>query len=98
MSKRELIDLALLPEALRGKLRELAGLDEEEDASEDFESALSNIVSPHNDLDDLEERGIIIIDKEISKKSLAKASHRLLAMGLDPEFNDTVQIILNSPG
>ena len=97
MAKRELIDLDLLPEKLRAQLKELAGVKNEED-DEDFEAALSNLVTHHTDLDDLEDRGVIILDKEISKKTLAKATHRLLALGLDPTFNDTVQIILNSPG
>jgi ATP-dependent protease ClpP protease subunit len=98
MSKPELIDLSLLPKSLQNHLRDLAGVKDEEDDEEELADAISSALVPKTDIDDLEEHGVIVIDKEITKKTLAKASNRLLALGLDPTFNETVQIILNSPG
>ncbi len=48
--------------------------------------------------DDLSDRGIIILDKEITVESLRKASNTLYKLHFDPNFKEEVQIILNSPG
>ncbi len=49
---------------------------------------------------ELEENGIIIINSEISKESLERATARLLSLHYDQNWPDDreVQIILNSPG
>lgn len=46
----------------------------------------------------LESRGILFIDEPISKRTLANATRRLLEYHFDPDFEDEIQIILNSPG
>lgn len=46
----------------------------------------------------LSERGIILINTDIDKQSLAIATEALLEYHFDPEFQEDVQIILNSPG
>lgn len=46
----------------------------------------------------LESRGILIVDADISKASLAPAFQKLLEFYFDPTFNEDIQIILNSPG
>lgn len=56
---------------------------------------------PHmmdRDQNELESRGIILINSLISKPTLAKATKRLLLLHFNPEFQDDIQIILNSPG
>lgn len=50
------------------------------------------------DSDDLDKKGIIIINGVISSDSLARASKRLLTLHFDPNFKDDIQIIINSPG
>jgi ATP-dependent Clp protease protease subunit len=47
---------------------------------------------------ELEERGIIILDREISKQTLARASAKLLAFQFNEKWNEPIQLILNSPG
>lgn len=47
---------------------------------------------------ELEDRGIIILDREITKQTLARASAKLLSFHFDEKWNEPVQIILNSPG
>lgn len=51
-----------------------------------------------NNNNTLESRGIIIIDNAISKQTLASATRKLMEFHFDPEFEDEIQIILNSPG
>lgn len=46
----------------------------------------------------LESRGILFIDETISKQTLAGVTRKLLEYHFDPEFDDDIQIILNSPG
>lgn len=54
--------------------------------------------TPRRDQSELEERGVIIIDSDISKESLAKSFQRILILHFDEDFTDDIQIILNSPG
>ena len=82
----------LVDELVRAELRRHDDDDEEDEIDRPFPSLQK---SP---ADELEERGVIILDKEISKQTLAKPSARLLSLHLNPQFNDTVQIVLNSPG
>lgn len=101
MKKSKLIDISELPEKMQAELVALTGGrkddDEEEGEEDDGENPFTSLF-PKNDRDDLEERGIIILDKGITKQSISRISTRLLALHLDPSFNDSVQIILNSPG
>jgi len=46
----------------------------------------------------LENRGIIFINGPITKDTLARASKRLLTLQIDKDFQDDIQIIINSPG
>lgn len=65
----------------------------EEEPSNPFEY-LSQI---NKEMGNLENRGIINISSEISKESLARATRTLLRLHFS-DFNDPVQIIINSPG
>ncbi len=47
---------------------------------------------------ELEDRGIIILDREITKQTLARASAKLLAFHFNEKWDEPVQLILNSPG
>lgn len=46
----------------------------------------------------LEDRGILIINSFISKETLARATRRMLVLHFDEQFEDDIQIVLNSPG
>jgi ATP-dependent Clp endopeptidase proteolytic subunit ClpP len=46
----------------------------------------------------LEQRGIILIDREISKQTLSTAYKKLLYYHFNVSFTDPIQIIINSPG
>jgi len=74
--------------------------EEEEDYMDPSDFSLSDVFSIMNQRDqtELEDRGILIIDRIISKDSLAKISKRMLVLHFDKEFKDEIQIILNSPG
>lgn len=85
---------------MQTELRSLTGYPkdhEDEDDDEDVESVIANLM-PKNDIDALERAGVIILDREISKKTLAKASAKILTLHHDPNFNEDIQLILNSPG
>lgn len=47
---------------------------------------------------ELEDRGIIILDREITKSTLARASAKLLAFHFNEKWDEPIQLILNSPG
>lgn len=46
----------------------------------------------------LDQRGFIIIDKDISKQSLSQSYKKLLALHFNHQFTDPIHIIINSPG
>lgn len=46
----------------------------------------------------LGDRGIILINGEISKDSLAEATETILSCHFDKKFNDDIQLVINSPG
>lgn len=46
----------------------------------------------------LDQKGFIIIDKDISKTSLSQSYKKLLALHFNTQFKDPIHIIINSPG
>ena len=70
----------------------LALMDEEE------QTVTTSIIPMLEEQNPLDNAGIIIINGEISKESLAAATKRLFVLHFDPHFNDPVQIIINSGG
>lgn len=46
----------------------------------------------------LEQRGILLIDKPISKETISQVTNKLLTLQFDDKFDEEVQIIINSPG
>ena len=67
-----------------------------DEESEETELSFIPFIKPENQ--ELTNRGIIFINSTITKDNLAQASQKLLTLHFDKEFNDEVQIILNSPG
>jgi ATP-dependent Clp protease protease subunit len=47
---------------------------------------------------DLDSKGVLFINEEINKESLAPVIKKLIALHFDPEFRDDIQIIINSLG
>lgn len=74
--------------------------DDEEEADEDEEAVPAEILASifGKDNEKLENRGIIIIGTEISKLALSRATKKLLSLHFNKDFQDEVQIIINSPG
>lgn len=72
-----------------------ANQEEEEEVTEMFFPFNGGINGSEKEL---ENRGIIFINDEISKSTLASASQKLLTYHFDPNFTDDIQIIINSPG
>jgi|SRR3990167_1673627 len=52
----------------------------------------------NRDLDLLESKGILFLEDDISKQSISHTLKKLITLHSDPEFKDTIQIIINSPG
>lgn len=50
------------------------------------------------EVNDLESRGVIILDREITKQTLAHASAKLLSYHFNEKWDEPIQLILNSPG
>lgn len=48
--------------------------------------------------DSLESRGIIFLDKEINNMTVSHVIKRLISLHFNPDFKDSIQIIINSPG
>jgi ATP-dependent Clp protease protease subunit len=47
---------------------------------------------------ELEIRGIIFIEDEITKRSLASATRKLATLHFNEDFKDQIQLVINSPG
>jgi len=56
------------------------------------------MVPINQDQNELDMRGIIVVNQAISKPGLARATERLLCLHFDEDFDGEIQIILNSPG
>jgi ATP-dependent Clp protease protease subunit len=48
--------------------------------------------------DSLEARGIIFLDKEINSMTVGHIIKRIMSLHFNPDFKDSIQLILNSPG
>jgi len=79
-------------------VEKLAQDGEDEEDEEEFVNPFEYFAQMSRDMGSLENRGIIMISGEISKDSLARATRTLLRLHFDKEFNEEVQIIINSPG
>ena len=73
-------------------------------SEEDYEQEIEEIpldllrfMNPREGME-LEERGIIFINSVITKQTLDKAYKKLLSLHFDSNFNDPIQILINSPG
>lgn len=63
----------------------------------DFPLELIQFMQARDNLE-LEDRGIIFINTVIAKPTLDRACKRLLSLHFNPNFTDTIQILINSPG
>lgn len=80
------------------EVEKLAQDGEEDEEEEEFVNPFEYFAQMNRDMGSLENRGIIMISGEISKDSLARATRTLLRLHFDTDFNEEVQIIINSPG
>lgn len=83
---------------LMQEMKKLAQDSEEEEDDENIVDPFEYIAQLNRDMGSLENRGIIMISGEISKETLARATRALLRLHFNKEFNEEVQIIINSPG
>lgn len=72
--------------------------DEEEIDDEEFHVIPFPFMTQGSEDRELEERGIIILDRGITKQNLARASAKLLAFHFKETWQEPIQLILNSPG
>ena len=70
---------------------------EEEQEHMEFPMELFQLMQARDNLE-LEDRGIIFINSIITKHTLDRAYKRLLSLHFNPNFTDTIQILINSPG
>ena len=70
---------------------------EEEQELTEFPMELFQFIQARDVLE-LEDRGIIFINSVITKQTLDRAYKRLLSLHFNPNFTDTIQILINSPG
>ena len=70
---------------------------EEEQEQMEFPMELFQLMQARDNLE-LEDRGIIFINSIITKQTLDRAYKRLLSLHFNPNFTDTIQILINSPG
>jgi ATP-dependent Clp protease, protease subunit len=70
---------------------------EEEGDQAEFPLELFQLMQARDNLE-LEDRGILFINNVITKHTLDRAYKRLLSLHFNPNFTDTIQIIINSPG
>ena len=70
---------------------------EEETEQAEFPLELFQLMQARDNLE-LEDRGILFINSVITKHTLDRAYKRLLSLHFNPNFTDTIQIIINSPG
>ncbi len=77
---------------------EVRRADEEEEEGESQVLQVLQLPTGGTEDRELEDRGIIILDREITKQTLARASAKLLQFHFDEKWDEPIQIILNSPG
>jgi len=70
---------------------------EEEQEQVEFPMELFQLMQARDNLE-LEDRGILFINSVITKHTLDRAYKRLLSLHFNPNFTETIQIIINSPG
>jgi len=70
---------------------------EEEQEQMEFPLELLQLMQARDNLE-LEDRGIIFINSIITKATLDRAYKKLLTLHFNPNFTDTIQILINSPG
>jgi len=71
---------------------------QEEDVEQiEFPMELFQLMQARDNLE-LEDRGIIFINSVITKHTLDRAYKRLLSLHFNPNFTETIQILINSPG
>ncbi len=96
------IELTLdeLPPKIRTALEEIIEQKHKSDDEEDQEMQIMPFpFTPHSSEERaLEERAVLILDREITKQTLARVSAKLLAYHFDERYKDPIQLILNSPG
>jgi ATP-dependent Clp protease protease subunit len=99
MKKNQItVPLDALPEDLRSRLMDAIEqqkqLKNENEEVEDFFQTFST----QSEDKILEERGIFTINEIISTKSLSSIMNKMLALHFNETFEDTIQLIINSPG
>ena len=57
---------------------------------------LTALATGHNP--DLEDKGVLFLEDDISKHSLSRLTRKLVALHFDDDFKDWIQLIINSPG
>jgi len=87
-----------IPKIKKKVLRPYSFKQDEEEESTDLPVFSENQGPPHKDQIELEDRGIILINHSISNNSMVQATRRLLVLHFNEQFQDDIQIILNSPG
>ncbi len=88
----------ILEETIEKKRKQEDKKNDDEEAPEEVQVMQFPFMHGPSEDRELEERGIIILDREISKQTLARASAKLLAFHFNERWNDPLQLILNSPG
>ena len=76
---------------------ETNAVQEEETEQVEFPMELFQLMQARDNLE-LEDRGIIFINSIITKATLDRAYKRLLSLHFNPNFTETIQILVNSPG